>query len=360
MLLKKIIPCLLLLVSCGKKQETVRPLETKMTESVYSSVTIQPDSLYKVYSAVNGILEINLVEEGNLVKRGQPILQIINTSPKLNTENARLNVKLAQDNYQGNYAILRDIQDEMKAALLRFKNDSINFHRQENLWKQKIGSKLEYDTKKLNFELSTNQLQLLQTKYNRTKNELKTQLDQAKNSYKTSLINTEDFRIESNINGMVYALFKNPGELVTTMEPIAAIGKNDVFIIEMLVDEVDIVKIALGLKALITLDAYGYYVFEAKISKIYPRKEEHSQTFKIEAEFISPPKILYPGLSGEGNIIVAEKENTLTIPKEYLMEGNKVRTSEGSIPVTIGLQNLDRVEIMSGITKDTELLKPEK
>jgi multidrug resistance efflux pump len=312
-----------------------------------------------VYSAVTGILDINLVEEGDLVHKGAPILQIINTSPKLSTENARLNVKLAQENYQGNYAILRDIQDEMKAALLRFKNDSINFYRQENLWKQKIGSKLEYDTKKLNFELSTNQLQLLRTKYNRTKNELKTQLEQAENNYKTSLINTEDFRVESKINGKVYALFKNPGEVVSTMEPIAAIGKNDAFVIEMLVDEVDIVKISLGLKALITLDAYGSDVFEAKISKIYPRKDERSQTFKIEAEFISPPKVLYPGLSGEGNIIVAEKENTLTIPKEYLLEGKKVMTLNGSVTVSIGLQNLDRVEILSGITKETELIKPE-
>ncbi len=360
MLFKKAIPCLLLLVSCGKKQEIVHPVETKMTESVYSSVTIQPDSLYKVYSAVNDILDINLVEEGDLVEKGEPILQIINTSPKLNTENARLNVKLAQENYQGNYAILRDIQDEMNAARLRYRNDSINFFRQENLWKQKIGSKLEYDTKKLNFELSTNQLQLLQTKYNRTKNELKTQLEQAKNSYRTSLINTEDFTVDSKIDGKVYALLKNPGELVSTMEPIAAIGKDDVFVIEMLVDEVDIVKIALGLRALITLDAYGSDVFEANISKIYPRKEERSQTFKIEAEFVSPPKVLYPGLSGEGNIVVAEKEHTLTIPKEYLMEGNKVRTSEGSVAVSIGLQNLDRVEILSGITKETELLKPEK
>lgn len=359
MFTNKLIPCLLLLVSCGKNQETIRPLESKITESVYSSVTIQPDSLYQVYSAVNGILDINLVEEGDIIKNGEPILQIIDTSPKLNTENALLNVKLAQENYQGNFAVLKDIQDEMKSALLRFKNDSINFFRQENLWKQKIGSKLEYDTKKLNYELSTNQLRLLQTKYNRTKNELKTQLEQAQNSYKSSLTNTEDFTVDSKINGKVYALFKNPGELISTMEPIATIGKKDDFVIEMLVDEVDIVKISLGLKALFTLDAYGSEVFEAKICKIYPRKDDRSQTFKVEATFASTPKVLYPGLSGEGNIIVAEKESTLTIPKEYLLEGNKVMTPKGTVTVSTGLQNLDRVEILSGITKETSLLKPE-
>ncbi|MBT8320705.1 MAG: efflux transporter periplasmic adaptor subunit, partial [Eudoraea sp.] len=35
------------------------PTRTKLTESVYSSVTVQPDSLYQVYAAVGGILEKN-------------------------------------------------------------------------------------------------------------------------------------------------------------------------------------------------------------------------------------------------------------------------------------------------------------
>ena len=51
------------------------------------------------------------------------------------------------------------------------------------------------------------------------------------------MITTKDFAVKSKINGKVYALYKEPGEIVTTMEPLASIGSATNFIIEMLVDE---------------------------------------------------------------------------------------------------------------------------
>lgn len=350
----------LLAFSCSEQKEKTFPQKTRLTESVYASATIQPDSLYQVYAAVGGILDRNLVEEGNLVKKGDALLEIINNTPKLNTENAKLSLQLAQKNYNGSAAILKGLEDEIQAATLTFQNDSINFFRQKRLWEQQIGSKMEFDGRKLAYELSRNDLTLLKSRYERTKNELQTQVQQARNNYKSAQINTKDFTVASKINGKVYALLKEPGEIVSTMEPLAVVGSASVYVIEMLVDEVDIVKLIVGQKALITLDAYPSEVFVAKVSKIYPRKDERSQTFKIEAIFEEPPKTLYPGLAGEGNIVIAEKESALTISKVFLLEGNKVLTAGGLVEVKIGIQNLDRVEILAGIDEHTELLKPEE
>ncbi|WP_340065920.1 efflux RND transporter periplasmic adaptor subunit [Ascidiimonas aurantiaca] len=350
-----------MVTSCSNSDNKILPQKTMLTESVYTSVTIQPDSLYKVYAAVGGILDQNLVEEGDLVQKDDPLIQIINSTPELNQENAKLAYDLAKEQYQGSAAILSELEDQIQAASLTLKNDSINYFRQKNLWQQNIGSKIEYDTRKLAFELSQNNLRLLNSRYQRTRQELETQLRQAENNYKTALINTGDFTVKSKINGKVYALHKNPGEIVSSAEPLADVGCDDTFVIEMLVDEVDIVKLTLGLKALITLDAYNSEVFEAQISKIYPKKDERSQTFKVEAVFIRAPKVLYPGLAGEGNIIIAKKEEALTIPKEYLTEDNHVLTEKGELkPVTIGLQSLERVEILEGIDAKTYLRKPEK
>ncbi len=358
-----ILILLLLLISCGPDSEKILPAKITMTESVYSSVTVQPDSLYQAYAAVGGILDQNLLEEGDLVRKGQPILQIINNTPKLNTENARLArlaLQLARENYEGSATVLSGIQDEISAVKLSLKSDSINYFRQKNLWEQQIGSKIDFDNRKLAYELSQNRLLLLQNKYKRTKNELETLVRQAQNNFKTSQIATKDFTVTSKINGKVYALFKNPGEIVTTMVPLAAIGSKNVFIVEMLIDEVDIVKIKKGQKALITLDAYNSKVLETTISKIYPSKDERSQTFKIEAVFKETPEVLYPGLAGEGNIIIAQKNNVLSIPKEYLIGENKVQTKNGVKTVSIGLQNMDKVEIRSGIDADTYIYKPKE
>ena len=331
-----------------------------MTESVYASVTIQPDSLYQVYATVSGILDANLVEEGDLVSARDHLFQIINNTPKLNTENAKFALELAKENYDGRAAILSGIEDEITAAKLKSTNDSINYFRQKNLWDQGIGSKAEYDTKKLNYELALNQLKLLQSRYNRTKNELETAVKQAQNNYQTANIATEDFTVDSKINGKVYALYKEPGEIVTSMEPLAAIGSAKRFIIELLVDEVDIVRIHQGQEVLVHLDAYEATIYKGKVTKIYPKKDERNQTFTVEAIFENPPNVLYPGLSGEANIIIAKKDKVLTIPKAYVTDDNEVKTDQGLTVIEIGLQNMEYVEVLSGIDKDTYVYKLEE
>jgi multidrug efflux pump subunit AcrA (membrane-fusion protein) len=349
---------ILVVLSCSKKQDKILPSERDLTESVYSSVTIQPDSLYHAHAIVAGILDNNLVEEGDEILKNEALIQIINNTPRLNAQNAKFASDLAKENYNGSAAILNSIEDEVVSATLKYKNDSINFFRQKNLWKQKIGSKVDYDTKKLNYELASNNLKLLQSKYSRTKNELLTIMKQAQNNYETVLITTKNFTVRSKINGKVYALYKEPGEIVTTMEPLASIGSANNFIIEMLVDEVDIVRIDINQEVLINLDAYNGEIFKGKISKIYPKKDEHNQTFIVEGDFVRAPKKLYPGLSGEANIIIAKKRNVLTIPKEYLIDEDKVKTDSGLATITTGLQNMEYIEVLSGITKNTYINKP--
>src|SRR5690554_6136820 len=347
------------LVSCSPKEEKILPSKQTINSSVYSSVIIQPDSLYKVFANVNGILEKNLVEENALVAKGSPIVQIINTSPQLNAENAKLNFQLARENYIGNAALTNSVEKELNNALLKYQDDSINYFRQKNLWEQQIGSKTQFEAKKLMYETSRNALAIAEENYSRTKNELRTQVSQANNTYKNTLINSKDFTLLSKINGKVYALYKNPGEIITPLEPVASIGSATSFIIEMLVDEVDIVKIKEEQKVLLTLDAYGSQVFTARVSKIYPQKDERNQTFLVEAQFQQSPETLYPGLSGEANIIVDTKENALTIPRAYLLQGSKVKTEEGVVNVEIGIQSLETVEIISGINANTWIYKPQ-
>jgi len=352
-----LIAILLIAHSCSKKQDKTLPIERVLTESVYSSVTVQPDSLYQVYAIVSGLIDANLVEEGDLVTKNQHLFQIINNTPKLNTLNAQFALNLALDNYMGSATVLNSIESEIEAAKLKYKNDSINYFRQKKLWDQNIGSKAQYDTQKLNYQLASNQLKLLQNRLNRTKNELQTAFKQAQNNYQTASIATKDFTVNSKIKGKVYAVYKEPGEIVTSMEPLATIGSAKRFIIELLVDEVDIVQIALKQDVLINLDAYNDRIFKGKVSKIYPKKDQRNQTFTVEAVFVSQPEILYPGLSGEANIIIAKKEKVLTIPKSYLLDDNKVKTDEGFVTVKTGLQNMDYIEILSGISKDTYIYK---
>ena len=349
-----------LLISCNRDEEKIFPKVTAITESVYSSVTVQPDSLYRAFAIVNGIVDKNLVVEGEQVEKGDPVVQIINSNPKLNEENARMALQLARQNYSGDAAVLAGLEEEKQAARLKFLNDSINYYRQKNLWAQQIGSKTNLETKKLALEMSSAALEQLRNRYARTQVELETQLRQAENNYRASQTNATDFTITSKINGKVYALLKNPGEIVTVNQPLASIGSADKFVIEMLVDEVDIVQLQVGQPVLLTLDAYGKRLFKAKLSKIYPEKDERNQTFLVEAIFEEQPQTLYPGLSGEANIIVSHKDSALVIPKKFLLDGSRVKTKNGFIQVRTGLESIDSVEVVTGLTPEIGIYKPEE
>jgi len=287
-------------------------------------------------------------------------VRIVNNQPELNTENARLSLELARENYSGSNAILQSLQDEILAARLQVKNDSLNYYRQKALWEQQIGSKAEYEGRELAYQLSRNKLSVLEGNLARTTNELRTRLIQAQNNYRSAQITTDDFTVSSKINGTLYAFYKNPGEIISLLEPLGTIGKTDDFVIEMLADEKDIVQIEKGQRVLVTLDAYPNKVFEAHVDKIIPKKDERSQTFKVEALFKNPPEQLYPGLAGEGNVIVGDNKKALTIPRSYLVNGNRVRTEDGLVEVRAGLGNLEYVEILEGITEATAVLKPEQ
>jgi len=353
-----ILGFLFLGAACGGKTETIRPEIRDITASVYASTTVQPDSMYRVHAAVSGILDSNLVEEGDMVDSGSPLLHITDQTPRLSTENARLQMELARRNYKGTSTPLKDLEAQIRTAKLTFRDDSVNFRRQEKLWSQNIGSLSTYENRKLAYERSRNQLQRLQSEYQRLEEELHTKMIQAQNTYESSLVNTEDYTVRSTIEGKVYALYKEPGELVTPNEPLALLGSTDTFVVELLVDEVDVVRLQLGQRALITLDAYPEEVFETILSKIYPQKDERSQTFRVEARFVAPPEVLYPGMSGEANIVVSHKSAALTIPKSYLVGKDSVLTPEGARGIVTGLETMDRVEVLSGLEADTELIKP--
>jgi len=349
----------ILLASCGSNQEPILPEKGNLTASVYASVTVWPDSMYRLYASVSGILEKHLVEEGDSVRPGDPLMHLTDANPRLSAENARLQMELARQNYSGAATPLKDLEVQIQTAELTFRDDSINFRRQEKLWSQQIGSLSDFENRKLAFERSRNQLQRLRSEYARLEKDLKSQMIQAENTYQSSLVKTSDYTLRSTIKGKVYALYKEPGEGVRPNEPLALLGSPDVFLAELLVDEIDIVQIQQGQLALVTLDAYPEIVFETRVTKIYPQKDERSQTFTVEARFEKAPGILYPGLSGEANIIIAQQEGVLTIPKDYLVGSDSVRTAQGVRKVVTGIETLDRIEIREGIDATTELLRPE-
>lgn len=353
-----ILLSLLVITACTEKQEEIRPQISDLTESIYASVSIQPEDDYLVYTSTSGILEKVFIDEGDEIKKGQILAKVTTTNPVINRDNARLSVELAREKYYGTSNTLSSINNEIEQLEEQVRLDSLNYFRQKNLWNQSIGSRSELENKQLKFELTKKKIAGLKKKFKQTEVELENNYKKSQNALKKAQSDFNDYLIKAKMDGMVYSLLKNEGELISPQEPLAKIGKSDRFLIDMRIDEVDISKVIIGQQILITLDAYQGEVFEGKITKIFPQKDERTQTFKVEGQFDQAPKVLYAGLSGEANIIYAQKENVISIPMEYLIDNQKVKTVDGETIVKPGIKTMDRVEILSGIDTSTHILKP--
>jgi multidrug efflux pump subunit AcrA (membrane-fusion protein) len=347
-----------LVVSCRDEPETITPTVGTLTESVYASVIIEPEFLYQVNANATGILETVLVKEGDSVAAGQPLFGIRNENPSLNVSNARATVDLARTNLQGNQTVLDDLRTQISNARSEVQNDSLNLARQRALWNQKIGSKSDLEKRELALEASRSTLRRLQNQAERTRKELQTQLEQAENNFKLAQSNASEFVLHSHLDGAVYDVFVEVGELVTPQTALATIGSKEDYLINLRLDEVDITRIAEGQKILVNLDAYGEQVFYARLTKVYLKKDERTQTFKAEAVFETAPPKLYYGLAGEANILITEKKKAMTIPMVYLLEGDRVIANGDTVDVVTGIRNMERVEILSGLDASAVLTKP--
>ncbi|MEM0994999.1 MAG: efflux RND transporter periplasmic adaptor subunit [Bacteroidota bacterium] len=354
-----LLPLLLLLWNCKEEVASVKPSLGSVTEAVYAAASVQPDEMYTVFPATAGVIEAKYVAQGDSVEAGALLFSIKSTASELNVQNAKLNYELLDANYQGQSNVLRELEKQLEIAYLKLANDSSLYAKQKRLWEQGIGAENEVQNRKLAYEVAQREIKSLQNQYQRTKTELGNQLKISRNQIQQASSNKGDFYINSQMDGTAFEVYKEVGETVTPQQALALIGSQNDFIIELSVDEEDIAKISLGQKVLIRLEAYQGQTFEARVSKISPKMDSRTQTFLVESTFVDLPKRLYMGLSGEANIIIAEKKNALLLSKAYLIDGNKVLTEDGEVVVSIGLQSLDQVEILSPIDTSTVILQPE-
>lgn len=348
-----------LLIGCAEDRETTTPTVSAITESVYASGIVKAEGQYQVVPAVNGTVAALLVREGDTVKAGQPILRIDDRTSAAAARSADAQLRLLEQNVSDNGPVLTQLREAVTQARDKYRLDSTNYARQQALWEQRIGSKGDLDQRELAFNGSKAAYTRARKAVEETRNRLRTELDVARNSAAISGAGNDDRTPRSLIDGIVYDLMIEPGELATTQRAIAVIGSATDLYLELEVDEYDITRVEVGQEAFITLDSYSDQAFRASVTRIVPLMDERSRTFRIQARFIERPPKLYPNLTAEASIVLKKKEGVVTIPASYVVDGAFVLTGpEERTPVKLGIRDMERVEVLEGIDATTTLYKP--
>lgn len=343
--------------ACGEKKESITPQTGPVSESVYASGIVKSMNQYQVYARSNGTLEKIWVHEGDPVQKGQVLYTLSNEVSSLNANNAKL---AAQNNdLKANADKIEELNLALVLSKKKMDNDRLLYERQQALWREEIGSKVELEQRELAYNASKSSYESTQLRLQ----ELKRQLAFADKQSKTNLAMSQsmlgDYSVKSEMNGVLYRSFKEVGEMVNPQTPLGVVGDANSFYIELQVDENDIVQVQVGQPVYITMDSYKGQVFEGKVERVGALMNERSRTFVVEARFVNNPPRLFPNLTLEASILLRRKENTLTIPRAFLMEGDSVWiSSKEKKHVKVGLKDYNRAEIIEGLSSTDKIYRP--
>lgn len=347
----------LLLLSCRQKAETTKPVVQNITESVYASGKVKTKNQYDVYASVAGIIRKVHVTEGDLVRKGDPIISLVNEAQQLSEQNAALAARY--QSVQANADKLQEAAANINLTKTKLQNDSLLLSRQEALWREGIGTRNDLEQRELAYKNSATALRTAQLRFQQLQQQLNFSEKQAQKNRQISATVAGDYVIRAREDGKVYNIDKEPGEVVSPQMPVAVIGSANDYLLELQVDEYDVSKIGLGQKVLIGMDSYKGQSFEGTITKIDPIMNERSRAITVEAVFTKQPPALYPNLTVEANILIRARQNAITIPRNYLVDESYVLLENGEKrKVSVGLKDYQVAEIISGLGKDEVIKKP--
>ena len=176
-------------------------------------------------------------------------------------------------------------------------------------------------------------------------------------------------RVTAPFDGIITQITPQVGDLVTANTIQFAEMSDNQYKIVVNVPETNIVDMAVGDPANVTLDAFNDTVnFPATVTKIDPAQViiEGVPTYKVTLHFNKPDSRIRSGMTANIDITTDSLSNVLAIPFRSVLQGGgsttvRVLNSNGTtwhyVPVTTGLNGSDgMLQILSGIATGTKVV----
>lgn len=270
--------------------------------TVAATGTLQPTKSVDVGSELSGTLVSVLVQENDLVKKGQ-ILAKLDTA-KLQDAVTKSTAALAVA--EATVAQAEATVTEAKASLSRMRKVA-----------KLSGGKVPAET-----ELETAEAVLQRAKANAKS--ARASVIQAQATLKTDETNLTKGTIRSPVNGVVLARKVEPGQTVAASmsTPVLFTLAEDLKTMELQVkvDEADVGNVKLGQKASFTVAAWPGRDFPAKIQRvgIGSTVTDNVVTYKTVLTVDNDDLALRPGMTANATIVTAEREKVLLVPNAAL------------------------------------------
>lgn len=303
---------------------------------------IEPENEIAIKSKISGIVKKVYVEVGDIVRVGQPLIEVRPDPTPIEFTEAKRNYEIA------------------KVYLEKAANQ---YNRMLTLRQQNLVSQQEFDAAENEYKQLQVRLQLAEERL--------ALLEKGKIKIADKQIDTV---LKSPVVGTILERIVNEGDPVVPLTSYQAgtellkLADMNSLMFKGTVDEIDVGKLEEGMTAQLKIGAIPDQEILGRLSKISPKakKQENATLFDVEIDITKRgEKVIRAGYSANADLIIQKKENILYIPERLVIfEEEKtfveIKNAEGEIikkKIKIGLSDGINVEILEGLKEGDEIVE---
>jgi len=261
-----------------------------LVQSIFYGGDIFAEFEVDVFSKIPDRIEKYFVDEGDFIRKGEPIARIMATT-------------IEQAARQAEAALI--------AARAQETNVQIEYERAQRLYSENAMSLQQFDLIKTQYEAN------------------KAQVEQAEAALTSARSQFKDATVTAPISGIIGKRYYEAGDMANMMSPLVKIVQMDRLKIVVNAIEDDLGKVAVGQEAKITVRSYPDRIFIGKVTKISPILDPLTRMADVEIILDNKDHILKPGMYAEVEIIFGILENVIAVPRFATIESTTMQTIDG-------------------------------
>jgi len=326
---------------------TAKVVRGNISSSVEASGSIETANYLAVTTSVNGIVKKVYVQEGDTVIKGQKIMDITLNS---DGEESRASAYSA-------YLSAKSSLERAKSGLLT--KESALMNAEKAFEKEKENNSYQTEDERDSYKLAENAYLVAKSDYDLQKEEI-TQAEVALNKALLSY-QAQSPTIVAPDNGIIANILIVEGMDISnslserTSTTVASIRKEGTPIASLNISEVDINKIKVGQKVILTLDSIGDKKFTGKVVGIDKIGLTSSgvSNYPVIVKFDENSDMVLPNMGVDAEIIIDEKSDVLMVPTSAI----ETKNNEKSVTLVKG-DATEKVKVETGISSDkyTEII----
>ncbi len=172
-------------------------------------------------------------------------------------------------------------------------------------------------------------------------------------------------RIRAPFSGVVGRRRVSPGTYLRAGDVITEVAKLDLMKVRFVAPEREMPHLRRGRAVEVTTPAVPGVTFPGEITVVDPIVDPDSRTVHVVARVRNSNRLLKSGMSGNVAVTLAEHAQALVVPDEAVFaQGNQsmvfVVNADSSVtgtPVELGIRDSSRVEILSGLTAGSRVVR---